>query len=187
MARLVCGEDLWEEIRTLARQSRSLLAAVAFVGRNPDKLFRWPRGASLIADLSEARVREGTSSARGALKLVRRVVSVYSYPDLHAKVLVFDRRAVVGSMNLSGESQDRLEEAAVVLSGHEEVASVQRYVRSLLNGADNLSEEVLRELARKEPRRAVARPARPRRREAAALPDRVWLLPTGLDRDESSE
>lgn len=187
MARLLCGEDLWEEIRRLARQSRSLVAAVAFVGRNPDKLFRWPRRATLIADLSEERVREGTSSARGALKLVRRGVSVHSYPDLHAKVLVFDRYAIVGSMNLSGESQDRLEEAAVLLSRREEVASIQRYIRSLLNNADPLPEEVLKERARKEPRMVAARPARATQREAIWLPDRAWLLPTERHRESAEE
>jgi phosphatidylserine/phosphatidylglycerophosphate/cardiolipin synthase-like enzyme len=106
------GKRVWQEIKALVRQSRSLVAVVGFVGRRPSRLLRWPRKATVVADLSDARVREGATSARGALALVRKGVEVLSYPRLHSKVFLFDRHAVVGSMNLSEESQDRLEEAA---------------------------------------------------------------------------
>lgn len=111
MARLLHGKALWSEIQKLARRSRSLIAAVGFVGKRPDRLLRWRRNSVLIADLSEARVREGSSSARGALRLLRKGVRVFSLTGLHAKVFLFDRHAVVGSMNLSEDSQERLEEA----------------------------------------------------------------------------
>jgi hypothetical protein len=63
-----------------------------------------------VADLSGVKVREGATLVWGAL--ARKSVEVLPYPGLHSKVFLFDRHAVVGSMNLSEESQDRLEEAA---------------------------------------------------------------------------
>lgn len=128
MARLLHGEALWSELEQLARRSRRLVAAVGFVGRRPDRLLRWPRGSVLIADLSEVRVREGSSSARGALRLLRKGVEVLSLPGLHAKVFLFDRHAVVGSMNLSEDSRGRLEEAGVLLRRPQELQAVRAYV-----------------------------------------------------------
>lgn len=185
VARLLYGERLWEEIDRLAHGSRSLTAAVAFVGARSDRLFKWPRDVTLVADLSEAQVREGASYARGALRLLRKGIRVSEYSSLHAKVLLFDKRAVIGSMNLSEESRHRLEEAAVVVRARKEVESVRRYVRRLLNDATPLSEEVLRARARREPRRVPRRPVRPKKARSAHLADRVWLLPTGQDHEET--
>jgi len=178
--RFLRGEQVWQEIKVLARQSRSLVAVVGFVGRRPGRLLRWPRKSTVIADLSEARVREGATSARGALELARKGVRVFSYPGLHSKVFLFDRHAVVGSMNLSEESQVRLEEAAVVLSGPRELDMVRRYVRRVLRNAMPEDEQTLRELAKREPRRRPVRTVAVRRRRTGALipAGRVWLLPT---------
>ena len=164
-----------------------MIAAVGFVGRNPEGLLRWPRGSVLIADLSEGRVREGSSSARGALLLLRKGVEVWSLQGLHAKVFLFDRHAVVGSMNLSEESRERLEEAAVVLSGAE-LRGVRECLRHLQREAIPMAEDILRERAKQEPRRPrfSPPPARAVRRERGGVPaGRVWLLPAYWDRDES--
>ncbi len=183
MGRLLHGEALWSEIRRLARRSRSLTAAVGFVGKRPDGLLRWRRGSVLIADLSEGRVREGSSSARGALRLLRKGVEVWSLQGLHAKVLLFDRHAVVGSMNLSEDSRERLEEAGVLLSG-DELRRVRQYVRRLRDNAVPMEEAILRELAKREPRRPRFAPPRVRvdRREPGEVPaGRVWLVPAWPD------
>lgn len=164
MGRLLDGEALWSEIRRLAGRSRRLTAAVGFVGRRPDGLLRWPRSSVLIADLSEGRVREGSSSARGALRLVRKGVEVWSLQGLHAKVLLFDRHAVVGSMNLSEESRERLEEGGVVLSGAE-LRGVREYLRRLQHEAIQMSEDILRERAKRQPRRPRFAQLRADRRE----------------------
>ena len=174
------GEQVWEEIRGLARRSRSLVAVVGFVGRRPQRLLPWPRNCTVVADLSEARVREGATSARGALALARRGVEVLSYPGLHSKVFLFDRHAVVGSMNLSEESQSRLEEAAVVLSAPRELDVVRRYVRQVRRNARPEDEQTLRELVKQEPRRrpATVVAVRPRKTEGLVPAGRVWMLPT---------
>ncbi|HXF70467.1 MAG TPA: phospholipase D family protein [Thermoflexus sp.] len=189
MARLLHGKALWKEIRQLAQRSQCLIAAVGFVGKRPDRLLQWPRRSVLIADLSEARVREGSSSAKGALRLLKQGVKVLSLPGLHAKVFLFDRHAVVGSMNLSEDSQERLEEAGVVLSG-KELRGVRQYLRRLQHAAIPMSEDILRERAKREPRRPrfAAPRARADRRERGEVPaGRVWLLPTKWDREKETE
>jgi hypothetical protein len=154
MVRFLHGEKLWSEIHELARRSQKVVAAVAFVGKSVHKLLPWPKGSVVIADLSEDQVKGGSSSAKGALRLLKAGVEVRSLPGLHAKVLVFDRHAVVGSMNLSEQSSSRLEEAGVVLEGHE-VAEVRSYVEFLRQEAEVLDEADLKELAKREPVRPV--------------------------------
>lgn len=190
MATLLDGDRLWDQIERLAKGSRSVVAVVGFVGRNPDRLFRWPRKATLVADLSDGRVREGVTSARGALKLARRGVEIRSYPSLHSKVLLFDRAAVVGSMNLSEESRGRLEEAGVLLRRPQELQAVRAYVERIRREARPENVDTLRELAKLEPRRkpVPSSARRSSRRRGVLVPEgRVWILPTEPDTDESRE
>jgi phosphatidylserine/phosphatidylglycerophosphate/cardiolipin synthase-like enzyme len=116
VARFLQSSELWTEIRRRARSSRKLTAMVSYLGQHPDRLIRWPREAIVVADLSEHAVRRGASSARGALRLLRLGVRVFHRVALHAKVLLFERSAIVGSSNLSQPSADVLEEAGVLLT-----------------------------------------------------------------------
>lgn len=151
MARLIFGEALWTELRRAARKSQSLVAAVAFVGRNPEVVLKWPKRTRLVTAITEERVQRGATSARGVRKLLSLGVDVRSNADLHAKVYVFDRAAFVGSANAS-ESSSRLEEAAVVLSQPAEVAAARAFVNGLWRGATPTDPQILTQLARLEPK-----------------------------------
>jgi hypothetical protein len=152
--RFIYGEKLWSRIRQLAEQSQKVVAAVGFVGRSVDELLPWPKGSVVIADLSESQVEGGSSSAEGALRLLKAGVEVRSLPGLHAKVLVFDRHAVVGSMNLSESSSRRgFKEAGIVFEGSE-VAAARRYVEFLRKQAKVLNKAHLEKLAKLERERS---------------------------------
>ncbi len=151
MARLVFGEALWKELRRTARNSRSLTAAVAFVGKNPEAVLKWPKNTRIVTALTKARVKSGATSAKGIKKLVSINVRVRSHADLHAKVYVFDRVAFVGSANAS-ESSSRLDEAAVVLSKPAEVAAARAFVNGLWRGAIPTDPRILDHLATLEPK-----------------------------------
>jgi hypothetical protein len=56
---------------------------------------------------------------------------VYAVANLHAKVFVFSRRAIVASANLSSSSRDALLEAGVELSEPTAVAACRRFVNGL--------------------------------------------------------
>jgi len=144
--RFLHGWNLWLEIQKLAGKSQKVVAAVAYVGKKAHNLLPWTKGSVVIADLSEGTVKSGSSSAKGALKLLKKDVEVWSLRGLHSKVFVFDRHtAVVGSMNLSESSSSSLEEAGVVIEGPE-VETIRRYVEFLREQAKKLSKARLEEL-----------------------------------------
>jgi PLD-like domain len=152
MARLIAGAELWREIRRASRTSSRLDAAVAFIGRNPEKLLRWPRRVTIVADVTKTSVELGRTSAKGVQKLIRNGANVRSVPSLHAKVYVFDKVAFVGSPNASQQST-RLEEAAIRLTNARELTAARQYVHRLWRQANPLPGDLLRQLSQLEPRR----------------------------------
>lgn len=196
MARLVSGEALWVELRKAARKSRTLAAAVAFVGRNARSVLKWPSGTRLVTALTEDRVKRGATSAKGVKQLVGDGVSVRVHPDLHAKVYVFDRVAFVGSANAS-ESSTRLEEAAVILTKPAEVRAARAFVANLWRGASAVDQRLLSHLAKLEPKWVgvpvggkKTRPVQQRKRRPVFLDGRtIWIsavepidVPSSVDR-----
>jgi len=186
LAKFLHSNVLWEEIRKRARASRRLALVVAYLGRHPEKLIHWPRDTLIVADLSELAVRRGTTSAKGALELVKRGVAVFHSDALHSKVFLFDRSAIVGSANLSQVSAETLEEAGVLLSSARELRQVRRYVRHIISRrAVRFDETILKRLARLEPKVRIFRRAG-RRTRGLILSRRVWILDAWPDYEETS-
>lgn len=83
-------------------------------------------------------------------------------------------------MNLSEDSPERLEEAGVVLS-EKELRGLRQYLRRLQHEAVPMSEDILRERAKRESRRlrsAAPQARADRHKREGVLAGRVWLLPT---------
>ncbi|WP_376790972.1 hypothetical protein [Thermoflexus sp.] len=92
-------------------------------------------------------------------------------------------------MNLSEDSQERPEEAGVVLSG-KELRGLRQYLRRLQHEAVPMSEDILHERAKREPqgpRFSAPRAGSDRRKRGEIPAGRVWLLPTKWDREKETE
>jgi hypothetical protein len=146
-------EVLWPEIRKRAKASKSLTVVSAYLGTHPDKLLKWPHRAIVVSDLSEGTVRRGVCSAKGALRLrKKKKATILQCRDLHAKIYLFDKAAVVASANLSAESSDKLLEAGVLFTGSE-VAPVRNEVQRLVRRSVLLEDAVIENWSKIEPRR----------------------------------
>jgi hypothetical protein len=105
---------------------------------------------------------------------------VFSCPDLHAKILVFDRTAVIGSANISQSSTGRLLEAAVVTDNMSLVSAARNVLAQLRLQSRKLDEKALRALLRIR----VVRRGYPKRRRRGRLPvikpvaGTTWLAAT---------
>lgn len=152
MARVLFGEELWKAIRRAAKRSRRLDAAVAFIGKHPLEVIRWPARTKLVTALSVERVASGATSAKGVRKLAQAGAKIRSFAALHAKIYVFDAVAFVGSANAS-ESSTRLSEAAVVLSKPSEVKAARAVVERLWRDASPVDDRLIAQLAKLEPKR----------------------------------
>jgi hypothetical protein len=102
------------------------------------------KGDSLVVDMSEARVRAAGTDRAVIEQYLKRGVTVRSLPSLHAKVFVLGDAAVVGSMNVSPWSRDRLTEAGILTTEPAIVDSALRFVIDLASQLDQSIRDTLR-------------------------------------------
>jgi hypothetical protein len=124
-------DTIWQTITRLARKTSSAKVAVAYFGQGASKLLPLKAGSVLVVDLSKTAVRCGQTCPDEIIKLLRKGVEIHSCSNLHAKVFVFGRRALVGSANASKHSEQGLIEAVVETTDAETVGSCKAFVDSL--------------------------------------------------------
>ncbi|MCZ7637669.1 MAG: phospholipase D family protein [Verrucomicrobia bacterium] len=161
------GEGVWRQLRHEVRGARlPCHVAVAYFGRGASKLLPLKRGSRLVVDASDGAVRSGQTCPKDLKVLIDRGVSVFSVPNLHAKVYVFGRRAFVGSANASAHSRDDLVEAMLFTTDAGAVADTREFVKKL--SGQRLTPEIVKRLAR------LYRPPRfPGGRKTRGRPPRV--------------
>src|SRR5262249_36005570 len=116
-------DTTWKRLTKLAWQTTSAKVAVAYLCQGASKLLPLKSGSVLVVDLSKAAVRSGQACPQEVIKLLRKGVEVHSCSNLHAKVFAFGRRAIIGSTNVSRNSEHALIEAAVETTEPEVVRS----------------------------------------------------------------
>src|SRR3972149_3522493 len=82
--------------------------------------------------MTEGNAKKGSIYPAEVEKLCRRRVSVYTRADLHAKVYLFGRRAVVCSANLT-RNPERLDEAGVLVRDPQTVNLVREWFGNRLS------------------------------------------------------
>lgn len=173
----VLGTGLWKVIRAQAKRAKVRKAAVAYVTRD---LIRMRRGDILIVDASPGRVSGGDTDAKVLRTLHRKGVAIYDCGALHAKVLLLDTVAVIGSGNMSRNSDDDLLIEAGLMTDHAStVSAVASFIEQLVQQSDHLDRRRIAELCEiKVIRRGGMRGAKRRKRIAkiAPLGTRTWLL-----------
>lgn len=180
----VVSEELWTELRRLARKHSPRLAAVAYV--TSDEQVRFGQGDTLVCDATDAAITSGQTSAAVLRRAYDRKARLFSSPGLHAKVFLLGRVAVVGSANLSSMSVTELNEAALITDDARATSGVRLLIEDLAQKADAIDEAFLRRIEKL----PVARARRgSRRRHSIRLPARrAWLISlVPIDPDEHAD
>lgn len=123
--------NLWNKITTLAKSAKHKHVAVAYLGKGAAKLLPLNNGDTLVVDLRLETVRAGQVNPYEVEEYLKRGVEVFSYANLHAKVFVFDDKAIIGSANVSRHSKNALVESAVLTTDSVVVNSARGFVASL--------------------------------------------------------
>lgn len=124
--------NLWVKITSLAKHARRKYVATAYLGKGAPKLLPLGKGDVLVVDLREDTVRAGQVNPFEVEEYLRRGVEVHSYPSLHAKVFIFDRKAIIASANVSSHSKNSLVECGVLVTDTDVVNSARGFVTSLM-------------------------------------------------------
>lgn len=171
----VLSNELWKVIRSQARKARQRKAAIAYVTRD---LIGFRKGDELILDASLHAIKFGETSATLLRTLHRKGVSLYHCADLHAKVLLFGDKAVVGSGNMSNSSAKTLVEAGI-LSDHASIVSgVASLIEQLVRQSKPLDKKQIAKLCKIIVDRRGGRGGRSGKRKTriSHLGNRTWLI-----------
>lgn len=176
--------DLWPTIRRLVKHAHQTQAAIAYVSTNGDLPLR--RNDILIVDASPASIKGGETSAKILKRLHKVGVAIYSYPGLHAKVLIADHQVIVGSGNASRASAGKLTEAAILSTSPILHAQASAFLHQLTRLSQPLEQKDLERLARiKLIRRRRGSPNARRRRRIHAQGHNFWFT-TLIDLNENA-
>lgn len=112
MTRFLSNDSLWSELSARVKQARKVKAAVAFLGSGGADLLPLKKGDTLVVNLGLQTVKQGATSPKDIQRLMKRGVTVFTRSTLHAKFFICDGALLVGSANISSNSQQVLDEAA---------------------------------------------------------------------------
>ena len=172
----IISHNLWPTISKLAKNSVKR-GAIAYVS-NDDHL-KFGDGDLLVCDASPAAIKAAQTDARVLKRAFDRGAAVYSLAGLHAKILLLNEKAIIGSANASGASASNLIEAALLTDQPSVVAMAQALVGQLASQADQLTEKRLKRLLEIEViRRPIQRGSLQRRPRPVEQQHRHWVIGT---------
>jgi hypothetical protein len=117
MLRFLDRFELWGTLKSVAKTgNKPRYVAVGFVGRDAANLLPIGKGDVLVCPLTENNAKHGSVCPATLRVLQTRGVKIYLQDDLHAKVFLFGTKSIVGSPNLSKNSKNDLDEAALMTS-----------------------------------------------------------------------
>lgn len=119
--------DLWPVAAKLSRKAETRLAAIAYVTAETVK---FGEGDVLVVDATRKAITSGETTAKVLLDAHDAGAQIYNCPHLHAKLLVMDAVAIIGSGNLSGNSSN-LHECAVLTDQSSVVGPARAYIQQL--------------------------------------------------------
>jgi len=132
MTSVLLSGSVWGRIRRLSRSSASTLAAAPYFGAGATGLLTFRAGNAIVLKFDREAIGSGQVDPREVVKAIRQGVQVHHCSNLHAKVFVFDKTAVVGSSNVSHNSERQLLEACVETTDRKVVEAARRFIRGLL-------------------------------------------------------
>ena len=172
----ILSNGLWKTIRAQARKAKRRKTAIAYVTKD---LIGYKRGDVLVTDASERAISSGETNAKLLRTLSKRGVCLYHCGDLHAKVLLFDDVAVIGSGNMSNSSAGVLVEAGVITDHASTVSGVASFIEQLIRQSDELLLPRIAQLCKIKVVRWGGRGAgakKKHRTNIAPIGNRTWLV-----------
>jgi hypothetical protein len=172
MDKILTG-NIWKQVAPLANRAKRRLLAVAYV--SSDRYLKLRRNDILVCDASDHAIQAGETSASILKSLVRKGAEVRCRPDLHAKVAVLGRIALVGSCNLSASSEEDLTELALLSDRKQIVAQATAFIHNLREASERIGDDFLRRILKLKVHRGQRRRRR-RQGKKIQFGNKVWLV-----------
>ena len=134
----------WSKISGQIPEDTPKFAAVAYVSKGSP--LKFGSGDILICDASTSAIRNGTTDAKTLLAFKKNGAQIFSCENLHAKVIVCGKYAVIGSSNLSKSSEEDLFEATLITDRRQIRAQVLGLIHNLMSVSDEQDESSINKL-----------------------------------------
>lgn len=122
------SDNLWTTLSKLSKRSKRTKVAVAYLGTGASKQLNLKKGDTLLVAMDLGNVRAGQVNPHEIQKLFDKGVSIFNLPNLHAKVYLFDKTAVVTSANVSSHSADHLLETAILTDDKSILIEAEKFI-----------------------------------------------------------
>lgn len=126
--------ELWQKITHLARNSKVRHVAVAYLGTGASELLPMKKGDVLVVNMSLANVKNGQVNPFEVQKYYEKGVKVFNCKNLHSKVYLFDKAAIVCSANISANSYSPtgLIECGVLTDDRTALTNASDFIKTLM-------------------------------------------------------
>ncbi|HXD31448.1 MAG TPA: phospholipase D-like domain-containing protein [Pyrinomonadaceae bacterium] len=141
----VISNNIWGEIQRLASKSKTRRAAIAYV--TTDKHLKFGKGDVLVVDASDVAIECGETSAAVLSQAYKRGAALFSSDRLHAKFILLDQVAVVGSANLSSFSANQLLEVAAVTDSPQIMSGLSAVLDQLMSQCKSIDQDFLEHIS----------------------------------------
>lgn len=125
------NEDIWETIPKIIKTSKHTDVVVAYLGTDGSQLLPLKKGDRLVVDMSIATVKAGATNPHEIRKFIKRGVKVFNRRNLHAKIIITDKEVLTGSANVSKNSRDTLEEAAILTDDRIALQRAKKFIHQI--------------------------------------------------------
>ncbi|MFT3822889.1 MAG: phospholipase D-like domain-containing protein [Chitinophagaceae bacterium] len=122
------SDNLWTTLHDLSQKSKRTKVAVAYLGTGASKQLNLKKGDTLLVAMDLNNVRAGQVNPHEVQKLFDKGVSIFSLPNLHAKIYLFDRKVIIASANVSSHSANHLIEAAILTEDKKILKDAERFI-----------------------------------------------------------
>lgn len=135
------SDSIWQRISILSRKATDRKVIVPYLSTG--QLITFYDGDILITNATNGSIKSGQTDAKILEKAYRSGCKVYSNSNLHAKIYLFDHIAIVGSNNISRNSELNLIESAILTDHPTIISGVTQMINQLVVMSDKVDKNFI--------------------------------------------
>lgn len=127
MIRLL-SNDIWTTIKKLSQKSKRTKIAVAYFGTGATKQLKLKTGDTLVVAMGLNNVKSGQVNPFEIEILLDKGVKLFNLSNLHSKIYLFDDKVIVGSANVSTNSENTLIETGILTDDKQTIKEANKFI-----------------------------------------------------------
>jgi hypothetical protein len=174
----IITNKVWTQIIRLLDKRENKFAAIAYVSKGSPLSFG--DGDVLVCDASDHAIKTGETAAVTLKRFLNNGAELYSYQNLHAKILISGDSVVIGSANLSTSSENYLLEVSLITTRSQIRSQVSAFIHNLIKVSARIDDDFIRHIISLPVKRGF-RPFNARKSakaEVGEIGNRYWVVNT---------